>query len=118
MIELNTETDGGLYIGDYDNKQMIIAPYYETLMNYDDSVAYCLSLGALWKIPTKDELNFMYINKYLTVPTDKYNFMDEYYYTSSDCNEESVWVQNFYNGYITNYTKEMLLYCRPIKLLG
>ena len=117
-MDINTETDGGLYIGDYDNKQMIIAPYNDTLLNYDDSIAYCLTLGDSWKIPSKDELNFMYINKYLTVPNDNYNYNDGCYYTSSNCNDDTEWVQNFYNGYITNISKDTPLYCRPIKLLG
>jgi hypothetical protein len=51
--------------------------------------------GVAWSLPSKDELNQMYLNRGLiggfNTTTDNY-----YYYTSSEFNATNVWVQRFY----------------------
>ena len=63
-------------------------------MIWNDAVKACSDLGNGWRLPTKYELNFMYLNK------DKIGgFADRNYWSSTEHLDYSAWWQYFYNGY-------------------
>ena len=62
-------------------------------MTWYDAKKACTDLGNGWKLPTKDELNLLYINK------DKIGgFAKDDYWSSTDDEDNGAWKQNFING--------------------
>ena len=62
-------------------------------MNWKDAKAACAKLGKGWRLPTKDELNLLYINK------DKIGgFANDYYWSSAEYSSYNAWYQYFNNG--------------------
>ena len=62
-------------------------------MNWNDAKVACTKLGKGWRLPNKNELNTMYINR------DKIGgFSDYFYWSSTEPIRGIVWQQNFYNG--------------------
>ena len=67
-------------------------------MNWNDAVKACANLGSGWRLPTKDELNLMYLNK------DKIGgFASDYYWSSTEYvflgEPTSAWIQGFSDGH-------------------
>jgi hypothetical protein len=59
-------------------------------MYWEDAKKACAKLGKGWRLPTKDELNFLYLNK------DKIGgFADGIYWSSTEDNDGSAWEQDF-----------------------
>ena len=53
----------------------------------------CTDLGSGWRLPTKDELNLLYINK------DKIGgFAKNYYWSSTELDSYNAWRQGFSDG--------------------
>ncbi len=63
-----------------------------------------------WFLPSKEELNNIYINKSL-IP----NFKSYYYWTSSESSSYMVWVQDFNSGIQTQRYKDDMYYVRPVR---
>lgn len=62
-------------------------------MNWNDAVKACTDLGSGWRLPTKYELNLMYVNK------DKIGGFANYgYWSSSEGSNYNAWCQYFYSG--------------------
>ena len=63
-------------------------------MNWDEAVWACANLGSGWRLPTKDELNLMYLNK------DKLGVFDiNAYWSSTEGNKSfEMWEQYFSDG--------------------
>jgi hypothetical protein len=70
--------------------------------------------GDDWYMPSKDELNQMYINLYLEGVGE---FQDAKYYSSSEVNGGVAWLQDFGNAdtYSLDWTKPDEMYIRPIR---
>ena len=74
-------------------------------MNWVDAGKACSALGKGWRLPTKTELNLLYKNR-----KRKGGFTDNYYWSSTEMENENkykeflynAWSQNLYNGY-SNY---------------
>ena len=97
-MDINTETDGGLYIGEIYNKALILAPKkYEKGFNYyHEALIYVKSLPGNWTIPSKSE--FVLISQHLNKLNDDYKFL------SYDNDEVSYWTSSF-DKYEGNDTK-------------
>ena len=53
----------------------------------------CANLGSGWRLPTKNELNLMYLNK------DKIGgFAINFYWSSTESGSSNAWWQNFFSG--------------------
>ena len=73
-------------------------------MNWHDAKKACETLGDGWRLPTKDELNSLYLSP------DKIHQKGDYYWSSSiepyvrstDYLYSKPWIQNFFFGYQIN----------------
>ena len=59
-------------------------------MYWREAVKACSSLGDGWRLPTKDELNLMHINRVVIG-----GFANKYYWSSTESNSNDAWGQNF-----------------------
>ena len=71
---------------------------FPNTMNWEDAKKACENLGRGWRLPTKDELNTLYINK------DKIGGFANYaYWSSTETNAIYAWLQGFYDGNQNNF---------------
>ena len=54
-----------------------------------------------WYLPSKDELNKLYLNRVAVG-----GFVDEFYWSSTEYNTTDAWVQFFFNGNQSNLVKD------------
>ena len=81
-------------------------------MIWNDAVKACSDLGNGWKLPTKYELNLMYLNK------DKIgDVANKGYWSSSEGANSDAWRQDFLNGYqsINDFNKSYFGFVRAIR---
>ena len=76
---------GNLKVAQYD---------FPEAMNWDDATLACAKLGKGWRLPTKNELNSLYLSK------DKIGgFAYNYYWSSTDEDDGIIaWKQSFVDG--------------------
>jgi hypothetical protein len=80
--------------------------------NWDDANKACAELGDGWRLPTKNELNFMNKNK------DKIGgFTEDFYWSSTEYGTVGAWSQNFFGSYQGDSEKEFPLCVRSVKSL-
>jgi hypothetical protein len=65
-----------------------------------------------WFLPGKDELNLMYKN---LKQKGLGNFSDNWYWSSSQANDNGAWNQNFRNGYQDSGLKNLAYSVRAIR---
>jgi hypothetical protein len=88
---------------------------YETVRIYAAKACaeYTLDGYSDWFLPSKDELNLMYVNLY---KKGVGSFVkDGYYLSSSECSSDKAWTQHFYDGiyrYDTQNENAKACYCR------
>ena len=63
-----------------------------------------------WYLPSKDELNILYLNK-----TAIGGFASAYYWSSSEYSSYTAWIQYFYNGYQSSGSKFYTGYVRAVR---
>ena len=75
--------------------------------SWEDAKKVCEDLGDGWRLPTREELLLMYLNK-----NEIGGFVDASYWSSSEKDNEIAWFQNFLSGnqysnykYVTNYVR-------------
>ena len=71
---------------------------FPNTMNWEDAKKACENLGRGWRLPTKEELNTLYLNK------DKIGgFANNKYWSSSSTegDHNGAWLQTFNNGFQT-----------------
>ena len=79
-------------------------------MIWNDAVKACTDLGNGWKLPTKYELNLMYLNK------DKIGgFASKYYWSSTELDSNFVWYFNFGDGTADKDYKNTTYYVRAVR---
>ena len=69
-------------------------------MEWDEVNQKCAELGDKWRLPTKEELNFLYQNKETIGGFDNH----EYWSSEQEGAQNDAWVQFFGNGY--QYTND------------
>ncbi len=67
--------------------------------NWNDAKEACANLGNGWRLPTKEELNYLYQNR------DKIGYENDYYWSSTEGGNGNAWLQAFYNGMQSNFDK-------------
>jgi len=113
-----TGTNGdGLYAGKM-NTAMIIATQMADNQtgNFAAKVCadYSVTVGGVtygdWYLPSKYELNLLYLQK-----TVVGGFANYFYWSSSEYDNGNAWIKYFTNGYQTNYGKNYTLYVRAVR---
>ena len=79
-------------------------------MSWDDAKKTCAALGDGWRLPTKQELEILYVNNQRIG-----GFDDNYYWSSTEVDYSNAWSQNFYNGHQANATKSNAPYVRAVR---
>jgi hypothetical protein len=82
---------------------------FPKFMILDDAVKACTDLGNGWRLPTKYELNLMYLNK------DKIGGFANNYYWSSPFSVFNAWIQSFGNGGQIYYGKSRNCNVRAVR---
>lgn len=70
----------------------------------------CEDLGDGWRLPTREELHLMWVNK-----DSIGGFAAAYYWSSSEYSNDNAWIQFFYNGGQYNYGKNYANYVRAVR---
>ena len=85
---------------------------FPVLLNWADAKKACNDLGNGWRLPTKDELNLLYLNKnYIGGFTSK-----DYISSTEDVNYKYfAWRQRFYDGYQDGYGIFFTYYVRAVR---
>lgn len=79
---------------------------------WNESVIACLNLGEGWRLPTKEELNILYLNK-----SQIGNFTDFSYWSSTEKDKKYASSQGFYAGSIYSTNKDESNYARAIRTI-
>jgi hypothetical protein len=96
-------TIGNLLVAQYD---------FPKIMSWNAGIAACPKLGKGWRLPTKDELNFLYLSK------DKIGgFAGGHYWSSTELGGLNgfAWVQSFNSGSQYFDDKGYTYYVRAIR---
>ena len=80
------------------------------IMSWHEAKIACKKLGTGWRLSTKDELNMLYENR-----EEIGDFAGTLYWSSTELDNPSAWVQNFFNGYQYFSNKFNLYYVRAVR---
>ena len=76
-----------------DEKLIVAMKDIKGVFTWYEAMEVVKKLGEGWRLPTKEELNFMYLNK------DRISgFVGDYYWSSTEYSANDAWRQNFNNG--------------------
>lgn len=64
-----------------------------------------------WYLPSKEELNLLYLNRALIG-----GFQSAFYWSSTECDENTAWLQFFNNGMQFNYVKNGTYHVRAVRI--
>ena len=80
-------------------------------MTWKEAKQTFADLGDGWRLPTKDELNLMYINRVVIG-----GFDNKYYWSSTELDFNYAWYFIFYSGFAYDYTdKVSTFYVRAVR---
>jgi hypothetical protein len=79
-------------------------------MNWDDANKACIELGDAWRLPTKDELNILYQNRYKIG-----GFSNNDYWSSTEVFKFFAWYQDFDNNLQDGINEYETFYVRAIR---
>ena len=103
-VSVNLYNNGGGIKDKTDNVGGVIGFefYHKDLgkMSWEDAKQACANLGDGWRLPTKEELNLIYINK-----DEIGGFADYPYWSSTEGNDSNAWRQDFDGGLQFYYSK-------------
>jgi hypothetical protein len=83
---------------------------FPNYMKWEDAKKACENLGRGWRLPTKEELNTLYLNKDKIV-----GFAGDYYWSGSEDNSDYAWRQGFEGGKQESSYKEGDYYVRAVR---
>lgn len=75
---------------------------------WNDAKEACAALGEGWRLPTREELHLMWLNK-------DDSFAASNYWSSSEPSNNHAWYQFFNNGFQDNFLKNLTLYVRAVR---
>jgi hypothetical protein len=78
--------------------------------NWEDAKKVCEDLGDEWRLPTREELHLMWVNR-----ESIGGFTAAGYWSSSEGSSNLAWVQDFYNGYQNFNYKDNPYYVRAVR---
>jgi hypothetical protein len=81
--------------------------------NWEDAKKVCEDLGDGWRLPTREELHLMWLNR-----ESIGGFDAACYWSSSDNYFNFAWIQYFHNGSQYNGFKSNTLYVRSVRTLS
>ena len=103
----------GAYIGSgFSNTNKVVRSVRGEAVNYAAAMARSYQGGGYddWYLPSKDELNQLYINKGLIG-----GFHNFFYWSSTEYDQNSAWMQFFSNGVQFSYLKSGTYYVRAVR---
>jgi formylglycine-generating enzyme required for sulfatase activity len=77
---------------------------------WEDAKEACATLGEGWRLPTREELHLIWLNK-------DDSFAAAYYWSSSEYNIFHAWLQYFFNGGQYDDSKNNTYYVRAVRAL-
>lgn len=77
---------------------------------WEDAKEACATLGEGWRLPTREELHLIWLNK-------DDSFAAAYYWSSSEDGSNYAWLQGFHNGFQLNDGKNSPYYVRAVRAL-
>ena len=85
---------------------------FPEFMLWVDAVKACTDLGNGWRLPTKDELNLIYLKKVKIG-----GFANKGYWSSSEGANSNAWRQDFLNGFqsIDDFNKSYFGFVRAVR---
>jgi hypothetical protein len=94
------------------NTNAIIASQGETATSYAAGLARAYAGGGYtdWYLPSKDELNKLYLNR-----IDIGDFANGIYWSSTEDDNTKAWYQNFASGYQASIVKGVTYYVRAVR---
>jgi Protein of unknown function (DUF1566) len=100
-VSVNLYNNGG-GIGEKTGNVIGFEFYHKDLgeMDWENATKACADLGDGWRLPTKDELNLIYINK-----DEIGGFASDYYWSSTEYDNNYAWGQYFDDGDQDNANK-------------
>ena len=78
--------------------------------NWEDAKKLCEDLGDGWRLPTREELHLMWVNR-----ESIGGFAAAYYWSSSEYSDTNAWSQYFGNGFQYSYNKYNTYYVRAVR---
>jgi hypothetical protein len=75
---------------------------------WEDAKEACAALGEGWRLPTREELHLMWLNK-------DDSFAAAFYWSSSELLNNYAWFQYFSNGNLFTNFKYNTYYVRPVR---
>ena len=94
------------------NTEMLfeVYPIHFRKTNWEDAMKACADLGDGWRLPTRLELLIMYDNK-----DEIGGFANNYYWSSSEFDNDYAWLQLFSNGFQLIGSKGSGNYVRAVR---
>jgi hypothetical protein len=86
-----------------------VFPYDLGIMPWQESVEACQKLEGDWRLPTRSELNLLFINR-----DNSFSFTNSYW-SSTTGDDETIWVQQFFYGSQMLADKSKLFNIRPVR---
>jgi hypothetical protein len=91
---------------------------FPNTMSWDDAKKQCLELGDGWRLPTFEELNFMYQNKDKIsgfISDDEVRCCN--YWSSNEYDYGGAWFLSFNNGMNVSSSRNVLYYVRAVRTI-
>ena len=80
------------------------------LLSWSDAVKTTVALGSGWRLPTKTELKVLYERRKIVG-----GFAKDDYWSSTELDVNSAWIQGFWNGDQDRYNKHSKLSVRAVR---
>ena len=99
------------------NTTTIIAEQGATETSYAAALARAYTDGTYtdWFLPSKEELNKMYVNKATLEAVSGFTAFSSYYWSSSEEDNNNAWLQDFYDGNQFNASKDNATNVRAVR---